>query len=277
MKRSQPSSEHVSSRRKPTEKKTRFVSPEDDPASFAEDVDAQLEDNRKVKRKGGVKTEGYDSDSSDDGEGVVLSRRKNAGKDGGDDDDDDMFAMGDKEDANASESAAKTKKEEYLRLGDIEGQEFNEGEGSGGDGDEDDLADTDESEPEDEDDAERRKKAGMGFELSKFNMRDEMEEGKFTADGSFVRTFDPHAAHDRWLEGTGEREMKKARRAKRALERKERDRLRREQKEEESLKHGGKSEIEKEMLSLMMRGETVLEALARLGDKAKKAKDKEKR
>lgn len=276
MKRSQPSSEHVSSRRKPNEKKTRFISPEDDPASFAEDVDAQLEDNKKVKRKGGVKTEGYDSDSSDDGEGVVLSRRKNAEKDGGDDDD-DMFAMADTEDAKAEESSAKKKKEEYLRLGDIEGQEFNEGEGSGGEGEEDDLADTDESEPEDEDDAERRKKAGMGFELSKFNMRDEMEEGKFTADGSFVRTFDPHAAHDRWLEGTDEREMKKARRAKRALERKERDRLRREQREEESLKHGGKAEIEKEMLTLMQRGETVLEALARLGDKAKKAKDKEKR
>lgn len=275
MKRSQPSSEHASSRRKPIEKKTRFIAPEDDPASFAEDVDAQLEENKKVTRKGGVKTEGYDSDSSDDGEGVVLSRRKNAGKDGGDDDD-DMFAMGDKEDSKAEEGPAKKKKEEYLRLGDIEGQEFNEAEGSGGEVEEDELADTDESEPEDEDDAERRKKAGMGFELSKFNMRDEMEEGKFTADGSFVRTFDPHAAHDRWLEGTDEREMKKARRAKRALERKERDRLRREQKEEDSLKHGGKSEIEKEMLTLMKRGETVLEALARLGDKVKKAKDKEK-
>ena len=89
MKRSQQSSEHVSSRRKPTEKRTRFVSPEDDPASFAEDVDAQLEDNKKVTRKGGVKTEGYESDSSDDGEGVVFSRRKYKGKDE-DEDDDDM-------------------------------------------------------------------------------------------------------------------------------------------------------------------------------------------
>jgi len=79
-----------------------------------------------------------------------------------------------------------------LRLGDIEGQEFHE--------QTDDRSET-EDEPVDEDDAEQRKKAGMGFELSSFNMREEMEEGKFAEDGTYVRTFDPHAAHDRWMEG----------------------------------------------------------------------------
>ena len=76
-------------------KKTRFVEPEDDPANFAEEVDSQLE-NPSAHRKGRVKTEGYDSDSTDDGEGVVLSRRTGGGV--GDDEDDDMFNMEEKED-----------------------------------------------------------------------------------------------------------------------------------------------------------------------------------
>ena len=58
----------------------------------------------------------------------------------------------------------------------------------------------------------------MGFELSAFNMREEMEEGKFSADGMYVRTFDPHAVHDRWMEGVDEREIKKARKFHKAQE-----------------------------------------------------------
>src|ERR1700761_5402998 len=78
-----------SSRTKST-KKTRFVSPSQDPANFEEQVEDSLE-NPSAARKGRVKTEGYDSDSSDDGEGVVFSRRK--GADGKDDGDEDMFAI----------------------------------------------------------------------------------------------------------------------------------------------------------------------------------------
>ncbi|EJD02484.1 uncharacterized protein FOMMEDRAFT_124988 [Fomitiporia mediterranea MF3/22] len=268
MKRTKPSSEHSSTPQNATQKKTRFVSPEDDPARFAEDVDAQLEDSKKVTRKQGrVKTEGYESDSSDDGEGVVLSRRKDAAGEGGEDED-DMFAAGDKEEKD-EEVSGKKKKTEYLRLGDIEGQEFNEASGS----DKDDSEES-EGEPEDEDDAERRKKAGMGYELSSFNMREEMEEGKFTEDGTFVRTFDPHAIHDRWLEDADDRAIKKARRAKRAQERAEKEKLRAEAREAQEA--GGKEEMEKEMLTMLKKGETVLEALARLGEKVKKAKGKER-
>ena len=75
-------------------KKTRFVEPSEDPANFAEEVDAQLE-NPSARRKGRVNTEGYESDSSDDGEGVVNSRKPGAA--GAADEDDDMFAMGEKE------------------------------------------------------------------------------------------------------------------------------------------------------------------------------------
>jgi CD2 antigen cytoplasmic tail-binding protein 2 len=277
MKRSNPSTSSQSSRQpsqsRVSQKKTRFVSPEDDPSRFAEDVDSQLENSKRSTRKGRVKTEGYESDSSDDGEGVVRSRKKE--KHGEDEDEDDMFAVGDKADDKVGEAepeAAKKKKTEYLRLGDIEGQEFNDNEGMEDEGEEDSAS---EEEPEDMDDAERRKKAGMGFELSSFNMREEMEEGKFTEDGSFVRTFDPHAMHDRWLDDTDERDMKKARRAKRAQEKAERSRVKAEAKEAQET--GRKEEMERELLEFLKRGESVLEALARLGEKARKAKEKEKK
>ena len=87
-------------------KKTRFVEPSEDPVNFAEEVDAQLE-NPSAKRKGRVNTEGYESDSSDDGEGVVNSRKPGAAGAAGDDDE-DMFMMGDKEEEKAEEEAKKS-------------------------------------------------------------------------------------------------------------------------------------------------------------------------
>jgi CD2 antigen cytoplasmic tail-binding protein 2 len=236
-------------------KKTRFVEPSEDPANFAEQVDSALE-NPSASRKGRVKTEGYESDSSDDGEGVVPSRKPNAVDE--DNPDDDMFALGSEE--KQEEIHSKKKKKDYLRLGDIEGQEFN----SGSD------VDSEDDEPEDEDDAERRKKAGMGFELSSFNMRDEMEEGKFTEDGNYVRSFDPHSVHDRWMEGLDEKEIKMARRRKKQQEKEQKEKMQAEEKElEES---GGKGALEKELLELLKKGETVLEALQRLGTQVKKAR-----
>ena len=240
-------------------KKTRFVEPSEDPVNFAEEVDAQLE-NPSARRKGRVNTEGYESDSSDDGEGVVNSRKP--GADGAaEDEEDDMFAMGDKEEKKV-EDGGKKKKEEFLRLGDIEGQEF----GEQSDKDESDAEEEDE--PEDEDDAERRKKAGMGFELSAFNMREEMEEGKFSADGMYVRTFDPHAVHDRWMEGMDEKEIKKARKFHKHQERLQKEKQKAEERELQEL--GGKDHIEQELVGMLKKGETVLEALQRLGAKSKK-------
>ena len=66
MKRTNPSVERLSSAKASQSKKTRFVSPEEDPARFGEDVDAQLEESKNQTRKRKVKTEGYDSDSSDE-------------------------------------------------------------------------------------------------------------------------------------------------------------------------------------------------------------------
>lgn len=239
-------------------KKARFVDPSDDPLNFAEEVDNALE-NPSAKRKGRVRNEGYESDSSDDGEGVVYSRRKDeAGEAGGDED--DMFAMGEKEAKKDEESTRSQNKEEFLRLGDIEGQEFNDSERE--------SESEDEGEPEDEDDAQRRKQAGMGYELSSFNMREEMEEGKFAADGTYVKTFDPHAVHDRWMDGLDEKEIKIARRRKRQQDRIQREKMKAEERELEQ--SGGKSALEVQLVGMLKRGETVLEALQRLGARSKK-------
>src|SRR5260221_12822580 len=125
-KRSTSSSDPTGSSLPPT-KKTRFLEPADDEANFAKEVDDALE-NPSATRKRRVKTEGYDSDSSDDGEGVVLSRRAGV-EDAANDEDEDMFAADPKEDNNKAEPGPGEKKrgEEYLRLGDIEGQEFGRG------------------------------------------------------------------------------------------------------------------------------------------------------
>ncbi|KZT70135.1 hypothetical protein DAEQUDRAFT_225290 [Daedalea quercina L-15889] len=248
-KRAATSSEDVPGSSKNPQKKTRFVEPEEDPVNFAEEVDANLETRQ---RRGRVKTEGYESDSSNDEEDVVTGRRSGADKE-----DEDMFAIGEKEEK-AEESGKKEQK--FLRLGDIEGQEFNEQTSDRSESDEDELAG--------EDETERLKKAGMGFELSSFNMREEMEEGKFAEDGTYVRTFDPHAAHDKWMEGLDDREIKKARRNHRLREKEQKEKQKAE--EEEMRQLGGKPEIEKELVGKLKKGETVLEALQRLGAQAKK-------
>jgi CD2 antigen cytoplasmic tail-binding protein 2 len=248
-------------------KRTRFVSPSQDPVNFETQVEESLE-NPSATRKGRVKTEGYESDSTDDGEGVVYSRRKGKGKEGdGEDEDVDMFAAEsekkDDEDEGGWGKKGK-KKEEYMRLGDIEGQEFNTGDQDQSDSEEED------DEPVDEDEAERRKKVGMGYELSRFNMREEMEEGRFSADGMYVRTFDPHAVHDRWMDDVDERDIKKARKGMKRREKAEKEREKRDRELEDG--GGGREELEKELVAMLRKGESVLEALARLGAQAKKEK-----
>jgi hypothetical protein len=250
-------------------KKTRFVEPDEDPTRFADAVDAELEDV--PGRRGRVRTEGYESDSSDEGEGVVRSRQPGAGTSAAAaGDDDDMFALADADAAAPGAPGADAKKDEFLRLGDIEGQEFHDDGARDAAGAESDVSE----EPEDEDDAARRAKAGMGFELSGFNMRDEMEEGKFTADGAYVRSRDEHAAHDRWLDGIADKEMRRARRSKKARERAEEERQRAEERELQDI--GGKIQLERDLLAMLKRGETVLEALQRLGALAKKAQKLDK-
>jgi CD2 antigen cytoplasmic tail-binding protein 2 len=252
-----PPSKRPAEARTDDAKKTRFVEPGEDPARFDEEVEATLEGSSRAKRK--VDGAGYDSDSSDDGESVVRSRAVPDAA--ADDDDEDMFAVGDKAPAAAAAPAAGKAKDDFMRLGDIEGQEFNDGGSSDGSA----------SAPEDDEDAAAaRAKAGMGFALSSFNMREELEEGKFTQDGAYVRAFDAHAQHDRWLDGLDARDLKRARRRKRERERAEQERVRAE--EQALADAGGAPALEKQLLALLRRGESVLEALQRFGAAAKRAK-----
>lgn len=94
--------------------------------------------------------------------------------------------------------------------------------------------------------------------LDAFNMRNEVEEGKFDESGNFVRNAtDPHAMHDSWLEGSSKSDMKKAREAheKREQARRQRDI------EDDALSTG---EILGRLITQLEDGETGLEALARL-------------
>ena len=173
---------------------------------------------QKPKRGALKDTSGYGTDSSD--EGAESSRRPKASNA---DDEDDMFGAtsaggaghtSGMPDLDAKEndtrvkdgglqlkgSAAKGGKE-FLELGDIEGQEFSNSEAYSSANreareaaekrrkiteDEEDYVDGEEH--ANDDDAvvpkDRKSAEGMGFALSSFNMQDEMQEGRFSADGS---------------------------------------------------------------------------------------------
>ena len=63
--------------------KKKNIGPGVNPTIF-KPVESSLEDNPRTCHKGRVGTEGHESDSSDDGEGFVSSRKPvNDGKDGG--------------------------------------------------------------------------------------------------------------------------------------------------------------------------------------------------
>lgn len=205
-----------------------------------EDFDLEMDEIGGGKtRRGAVQLDGYDSDSSAGSDGGAKRRKgttTTAGQDA-EDDDDDMFAStAPKGEATREDQGREvvdkgfdvkggSKGKEFLDLGDIEGQEF----GRGGSDDEDENYSDEEEDfvPGDEhandDDApraRRKSKKGMGFSMSKFNMAEELDEGRFTADGSYVATgVDPDANHDNWLAGNdSKKEIKRARLAKRRLE-----------------------------------------------------------
>lgn len=90
-------------------------------------------------------------------------------------------------------------------------------------------------------------------------MRSEQEEGRFDDQGNYVRKAgDPDAIHDTWLEGLSKKDM---RRAKEAAIRRDEDRRQRAAQDDAILT----SDILKTLIPFLKRGETVLEALARLG------------
>ncbi|GAA6059417.1 hypothetical protein JCM10212_003649 [Sporobolomyces blumeae] len=229
----------------------------------ADDLELDLEGTGGTQNsnRNKVVTDGYDSDSSggEDGDGAGFGgagggrrgRAKRGGAAGpgeetglgdedGDDDmfgpaggDDEMDAIGGKGKRKADDQA----KKEWLEMGDIEGQEFSKRDMR--DDDDDDGAEMDDDDgEEDEEDYDpvddhandddaprgRRSKKGMGFQLSSFNMKEELNEGRFSADGSYVaNAVDPLAAHDSWLSGVSKHEIRLAREAKERMDRKQRE------------------------------------------------------
>jgi CD2 antigen cytoplasmic tail-binding protein 2 len=95
-------------------------------------------------------------------------------------------------------------------------------------------------------------------------MRSEQEEGAFDETGNYVRrTGDPEEKLDNWMEGVSKKEM---RRAKEAMDKRDQDR----RKEEGDARALTKGEALKMCITGLEVGETVLEALARLGAEKKK-------
>jgi CD2 antigen cytoplasmic tail-binding protein 2 len=99
-----------------------------------------------------------------------------------------------------------------------------------------------------------------------FNMKAEQEEGRFDDAGNFVRkAADPDAKHDMWLEGVSKKDMKKAAEA---HEKREEERRQKRLEDDAMLM----PDILRTLILNLEKGETVLEALARLGKGQSKTK-----
>jgi CD2 antigen cytoplasmic tail-binding protein 2 len=235
---------------------------------------------QQVRRKA-VNLDGYDSDSDNEGFSARMEEKAKREREKNKDDDDDMFAelqedFGEDGD-NDNEMSHKNKKNvRFLRDDEIEGQvasskggktlhvDLSKTDGTNEDEDEDSDSDVGEEERAKVDE-EVDEELGAGAKkkhaplLDAFNMRAEQEEGRFDDQGNFVRkAIDPDAVHDSWLEGVSKKDIKKAKDAaeKREAERKEKDRR------DDSLLT---ADVLKTIITHLKRGETILEALARLG------------
>jgi CD2 antigen cytoplasmic tail-binding protein 2 len=95
--------------------------------------------------------------------------------------------------------------------------------------------------------------------IDAFNVRAEEEEGRFDEAGNYVRkAADPDAKHDMWLEGVSKKDMKKAAEA---HEKREAERAQKRREDDAMLM----PDILRTLILRLEKGETVLEALARLG------------
>jgi CD2 antigen cytoplasmic tail-binding protein 2 len=99
-----------------------------------------------------------------------------------------------------------------------------------------------------------------------FNMKAEQEEGRFDAAGNYVRkAADPDAIHDSWLEGVSKKQIKKA-----AEAHEKREAERRQKRLEDDMMLT--PDLLRTLILQLEKGESVLEALARLGKGQSKTK-----
>lgn len=238
---------------------------------------------QQVRRKA-VNLDGYDSDSDNEGFSAradAQSKEKKETKKQ-EDEDDDMFAelqedFGEEE-VDADEAMRKNKKNvRFLQNDEIQGQvssstgghamraDLKKGQGEM-DKDDDEESESDVGEEErDKVDEEMDQELGAGSKkkhaplVDAFNMRTEQEEGKFDEQGNYVRkAADPDAVYDSWLDGVSKKDIRQAKEAsdKRDAERKERERM------DDSVLT---ADVLKTIITHLQRGETILDALARIG------------
>ncbi|KAF3479811.1 uncharacterized protein GIQ15_06787 [Arthroderma uncinatum] len=238
-------------------------------------------------RRNAVKVEGFESDSENEGFDARAEAKSNAKKkeaQAADDDDifaelEDDFGEGDED----NKDGVKEKKQvRFLETDEIEGQVNSsragrkvtldthtaggKGKGRAVDGEDDDDSASDVGDedraalPENVD-----KELGAGGKkehaplLDAFNMRAEQEDGRFDDAGNYVRkAMDPDAVHDSWLEGVSKKDMRKAREA---AEKREEERRQQSFAADKILT----SDVLKTLIQHLDRGETILEALGRLG------------
>lgn len=295
----------------PESKKPRFDVR--NPSALAPDApeeDAILEADEIGKRgtqtkRNAVNIDGYESDSSNEGFDARADVKARESKRNGDvsggqgskqEEQNDMFADleedmndGDEDEEIAAEGKKKRKEVHFLGEDEIEGQVRSSksgghvaadllmnGRGKGKEL-EQEVESSSESDVGDEERAEIvdvDEEIGAGGKkehapkLDAFNMKNEQEEGRFDDQGNFVRkAADADAVHDQWLDGVSKKDMKKAKEA--ADKRDEEQRQRRI--ENDSVLA---SDILKKLIPYLRRGETVLEALARLGKGKEKKKPK---
>ncbi|KAL9605594.1 MAG: hypothetical protein Q9179_001211 [Wetmoreana sp. 5 TL-2023] len=279
--------------------------PEEDAILEADEIGKR---GQQTKRNA-VNIDGYESDSSNEGFSARSeAKAKEAEKQGRngtgsrDEEENDMFADleedlkdGDEDEELAGEGKKQKKNVRFLETDEIEGQvsgsksgghvsaDFSlNGRGPSAERNGQRKVQDQEVESSSESDAGDEERADVGDDvdeevgaggkkahapkLDAFNMKTEQEEGRFDAQGNYVRkAVDPDAVHDSWLEGVSKKDMKKA---KEAADRRDEERRQRNIEADSVLT----SDVLKALIPLLEKGETVLEALARLG----RGKDKKK-
>jgi len=247
-------------------------------------ADADVIRGSAATKRGAVNIDGYDSDSDQEEMGSLRASKAKEKPKGVDEDMDDMFAAdgdgddgGDAPDDTVDDATGKKSKEvRFVSTVEIQGQEeesksgghihINEEEESSDDDEEAVALAIQEEDVDEEIGAGGRKKHAPKLEA--FNLKQENEEGRFDEAGNFVRkAVDPDAIHDRWLEGVSKKEMK---RAAEAHERREAEQRQKRRDEDNALT----SDLLKALIMQLERGETALEALARLGRGQNKQKVK---
>lgn len=229
-----------------------------------------------------IHQQGYDSDSSQEGD--KKKKSKKAAK--RNNDDDDMFAEkpppppppgGDAQEQPKDEleeedeyGKLKPKKIKFVDINNIEGQEFSD--------EEKDVEDEEESlpsTPNDSDEEELDEEVGLAGskkhapKIERFNLKQEQAEGAFTADGGYIRkAADPRAHQDVWLEGLTKGAVARAVKAAEKQREREREAERRQEEEEQAFSPTQRLEM---LIRALRPRETPFDALARLNhDKKKK-------